>query len=167
MFKWLALYREIWMIAGNSITWEDMLVYLGVASLSFVKFFMGVIAALLKDFSYLEVQLTAGLGAILGSWVFAYFGHEIRKWLEKKFNIRRKARSIAQARRVYRIWRKWGLTGIAALAPLISPHGSIGIAVSFRERPRKIAIYLTISIIIWTTIFTLLKETLLTILGKV
>ncbi len=127
---------------------------------------MGVVAALVKDFSYLEIQLTAGLGAIVGTWVFAYFGHEIRKWMEKKLNLRKKGKSIARARRIYRIWRRWGLVGIVALAPLISPQGSIGIAVSFKERPRKIAIYLTISIFLWTTIFMLLKETLLNILGK-
>jgi len=166
MFETSALLADLGYVAIGDISWERFWVYFGVATLSSVKFFMGIVAALLKNFSFWEVQLTVGLGAIAGSWIFAYFGDVIRKWVERKFKLKRKNRSIARARRIYKMWRKWGLVGVVALAPVISPQGSIGIAVSFREKPRKIAWYLTVSIFIWTSIFTFVKETLLSIVDK-
>ena len=153
-------------IADQALTWDwqQFLVYLGVFSLAFAKFALGVVAALAKGFTFWETQLTAGLGAVAGSWVFAYFGHEIRLWIEKKFKL--KTSGGSKSPRLRRIWNRYGLGGVVALAPIISPQASIGIAVSFKEKPRRIAIYMTISVIVWTVLMALLKDTVLGIAGK-
>jgi len=146
------------------VDWQRWLTYLGVFALAFAKFALGVVTALLKGFSFWETQLTAGLGAVAGSWVFAYFGHQIRIWIERRFNLKRNPAS-PQNRRIMLIWKRYGLGGVVALAPIISPQASIGIAISFKERPQRIGIYMTISVIAWTVIMALLKETVLGFTG--
>ena len=147
------------------LSWERFLSYLGVFALAFAKFALGVVTALVKGFNFWEIQLTAGLGAIAGSWVFAYFGHQIRLWIEKRFNLKKNS-SGAQNRSIIKIWKRYGLGGVVALAPIISPQASIGIAVSFKERPRRIGIYMTVSIIVWTVLMALLRTTVLDFMGK-
>ena len=152
-------------VADQPFDWQRFLIYLGVFSLAFAKFALGVVAALAKGFSFWETQLTAGLGAVAGSWVFSYFGHEIRMWIERRFNLNKRP-GPPKNTRLKRIWYRYGLGGVVALAPIISPQASIGIAVSFKEKPRRIAIYMTISVIVWTVLMALLKETVLGIAGK-
>lgn len=149
-----------------TLSWEEFLAYLGVALLAAVKFFLGVLAGLAKDYNLIELMLTSALGAIAGSWIFTYFGTEIRKWLERNFSwIRKKERSFAQRRRIVKIWRRYGLTGVAALIPILSPQISIGIAIAFRERPRRIGLFITLAVIAWTLLFFFLKETVLEMFG--
>lgn len=140
--------------------------YISIALVSSVKFLVGVILAIGKpDFGFWDIMIAAGGGAIVGAIIFTFFGNQINKWLKQKFNYGAN-RSFARKRQIYMLWRKYGLFGVALLAPVLSPMASIGIALSFQERPRRILLYVVGSIIFWTTVLGLSKELVLTYLIK-
>ena len=137
----------------------------GVFLLAAVKFFLGVIAGLAKNFNLLELMLSSALGAVVGAWLFTYFGVAIRGWIDKNFTFRKKPRSFASKRRIVKFWKRYGLAGVAFLIPLFSPQISIAIALSFRERPFKIGVFISIAAVAWTFVMWYLKETVLELFG--
>ena len=145
-------------------TTRKLISYVTVALLSSVKFTVGVGVALAKNYGFWEIIIFAGGGAWLGSVIITYFGNQIRKWLERQFNS--KPKSFAYRRRIYKLWKRYGLTGVAFLAPILSPPVSIGIAVSFHEKPTKIILYMTISLLFWVLLFASMKETAAEILVR-
>ena len=143
---------------------HKLISYLTVALLSSVKFTLGMGVALAKNYGFWEIVLVAGGGAWLGSVIITYFGNQIRKWLEKQFNS--KPKSFAYRRKIYKFWKRYGLAGVALVAPIISPPVSIGIAISFHEKPAKIILYMTLSIAFWTFLLASMKETAADLLIK-
>lgn len=139
---------------------SDIAIYFSVALVSSVKFFWGVIMALLKPgFGFWEILISAGGGAWLGALVFTYFGTEIRKLILSRF--KPSSVSFARRRQMYIFWKKYGLLGVTLLIPLISPMVSIGIAVSFQEKPRRILAYMTVAIFVYTALMAIFKEAVL------
>ncbi|MCB0656836.1 MAG: hypothetical protein KDC57_11905, partial [Saprospiraceae bacterium] len=98
----------------------------------------------------------AGGGAWLGALVFTYFGTEIRKLIQKRFKF--DPMSFSRRRKMYLFWKRYGLLGTTILIPLFSPMISIGIAVSFQEKPGRIMRYMTVAIFLYTLIFAVFKE---------
>ncbi|MCB0838700.1 MAG: hypothetical protein KDE26_01550 [Bacteroidetes bacterium] len=135
--------------------------YISVFLVSSVKFAVAVLVALGNPkFNWVEIVLTAGGGAIFGSYIFLYFGERISKWVRENFK-RSKPMSFANRRRILKIWKRYGLAGVAFLAPVLSPMISVGIAVSFQEKPRKILFAMIISILAWTMFAATFREVLL------
>lgn len=146
----------------DEISWSQILEYGGIALVGSVKFVIGVAMALAAQYTVLEVLLTATLGAFLGVWVFTYFGTQIRNWLDKRFKLGKK-KTLHERPGLLKIWNRFGLTGIAFLAPIISPPISVGLAVSFREKPVRIIAYMGVSLLLWSIVFALFRDTLLAI----
>ncbi len=153
----------LWMTKSTMVT--DLGPYVGVVLLASVKYFFGVITALLKGFGLAEVIVTAGGGGFGGAIVYTYFGTGLRNWFERTFRFKRRQRSFSQRKRIVKIWRRYGLLGVCLLIPILSPQVSIGVAIAFREKPRRILLYVAGSIMFWILVFYFLKETVLTILG--
>lgn len=135
---------------------------------SFVKFFIAAVTALAKpNITFLEFFMTVGGGALLSVVFYTYFGEQVKRWIVK--NVIRKStdKSAADEERstknktIRNIWEKYGLFGVAMLAPFLSPMVCVGVAVSFNEDPKRIILFNSLSIIIWTVIFALLREQLL------
>ncbi|GAB4424537.1 MAG: hypothetical protein OHK0039_41800 [Bacteroidia bacterium] len=137
---------------------EKLLAYVSIGLVSSIKFLLAVIVAMgTPGFGFWDIMISAGGGALLGAVVFAYFGAQIRNWLCSRFKIGKPV-SYARRRRIYGIWKRYGLPGVAFLAPIISPMVSIGIAISFQEKPNKILAYMAVSILGWTTLLAFFKE---------
>ncbi|MEL6676081.1 MAG: hypothetical protein AAFR61_27995 [Bacteroidota bacterium] len=129
--------------------------------LSFVKFAIAAITAmpLVTKISFLDFLIFVGGGAIISVVVYAYFGEQIRKWIVKLFPRNPdKERNLERQARRQAFWKKYGLVGVAFLAPFISPMASVGIAISFKERPARIILYTGISILAWTLIFAAFRN---------
>lgn len=140
---------------------EMIWVYLSVFLVASVKFAVAALIAMGNPkFDFWEIILTAGGGAIAGSFVFVYFGTQIKKWIKANFK-RSTPTSFARRRQIVKIWKRYGLPGVAFLAPLISPMISIGIAVSFGEKPRRIITAMCVSILSWTLVMATFKEVIL------
>ncbi|MDX2247083.1 MAG: hypothetical protein SF052_09925 [Bacteroidia bacterium] len=146
------------------LNFEMIGMYLSVFLIASIKFAVAALIAMGNPhFSFWEIILTAGGGAIAGSVIFVYFGTQIKRWVKANFK-RSTPTSFARRRQIYKIWKRYGLPGVAFLAPLISPMVSIGIAVSFGEKPRKILLAMCISIIGWSVILATFKEVILAII---
>ncbi|MEO0472826.1 MAG: hypothetical protein AAF206_24635 [Bacteroidota bacterium] len=143
---------------------KSLLTYISVALLSAVKFFWALISALILDFNFAELMIFGAGGAIVGCWVFAYFGTEISKWIRKRFP-RRKPMSFKRRRRIVKLWKAYGLLGVAVLVPVISTMIGVGIAVSFQEKPRRIMVYMSISVIVYTILVAVFRDAVLQMFG--
>ena len=121
--------------------------------LAFVKFFIAAVVAMPNpDLTFWDILIFVGGGAIISVVFYTYFGKAIDGWIRKTFR-RNKSISFAKKRRRYLFWKKYGVVGTAFMAPFISPMASVGIAVSFRESPRRIIFFTSLSILFWTLIF--------------
>ncbi|TAE47587.1 MAG: hypothetical protein EAZ89_17450 [Bacteroidetes bacterium] len=139
--------------------------YLSVALVASVKFLFGVLAGLaLPGFTLWDILFSAGGGAFLGSVAFTFFGVEIQKLYERYFP-RKKPASFARRRKLYVFWKRYGLLGVSVMIPVFSPMVSIAIAIAFRERPGKILLYITASIIVWSVLLFSFKELALGLFG--
>ena len=143
----------------------DMLwMYASVFLISSVKFAVAALIALGNPkFNWLEIVLTAGGGAIAGTYIFVYFGKRLSDWAKSNFK-RSKPMSFANRRRIYKVWKRYGLAGVAFLAPFLSPMISVGIAVSFQEKPRKILVAMIISILGWSMFMATFREVLVSLI---
>ncbi|EHQ89908.1 small multi-drug export protein [Desulfosporosinus youngiae] len=94
--------------------------------------------------------IASALGSIIGALVIIFFGERLRKWL-----LRKKAKGEGKKGRIYRIWEKYGVIGLRMISPLITgaPLGA-AIGISLGASPRRLFIWMTIGIVIWTVILT-------------
>lgn len=138
--------------------------YAGVVVLSTIKYFIAVVSGLAQNYSLPEVLLTAGVGGVVSSAAYIYFGRSIRAFLDR-FPALSRRRSFSRRRRIVKIWRRYGLAGTAFIIPVISPQICIGVAISFREKPLRILTYVTASMLFWILVSYFLKSTVLQLMG--
>jgi uncharacterized membrane protein YdjX (TVP38/TMEM64 family) len=94
--------------------------------------------------------IASALGAIIGAAVVIFFGDRLRNGLLKK-----KKKGEKNKGRIYRIWEKYGVIGLGMLSPLITgaPLGA-AIGILLGASPRRLIIWISIGIVIWTIILT-------------
>lgn len=153
-------------LLATTLSLEKVLGYLSVTLVGTVKFWLSIIMALSLEYNALEVFLSGSFGAILGVWVFTFFGTEIRKWLDRRFP-RKRQMSFRRRRKIVQFWRKYGVWGVAFMGPVLSPPVSVGVAIAFREHPRRIIMAMTVSILFWTTIFVSFRDLMLNVVDKI
>lgn len=132
--------------------------YLLVALISSTKIVPGVVAAISYNYTLLEFVLANSIGGIAGIWGYTYFGTAIRKWIARWRKGKSKPISFARRRKIYNYWHKYGLLGVSAAVLILSPPVSVGIAVAFKEKPRRILIFMSTSIVAWTFLIYGLKQ---------
>lgn len=94
--------------------------------------------------------IASALGAIIGAVAVIFFGDRLRKWLLKK-----KEKGEINKGRIYKIWEKYGVIGLGMLSPFITgaPLGA-AIGISLGASPRRLMIWMSVGIIIWTILLT-------------
>ena len=166
MFNFIQLFPTTFItlidaFASLEPPFDVLWMYVSVFLISAVKFAVAVLIALGNPkFNWIEIVATAGGGAIVGSYIFLYFGARISEWVKNNFK-RSKPMSFANRRRIVKVWKRYGLAGVAFLSPILSPMISVGIAVSFQEKPRKIMIAMITSILGWTMFAATFRQLLL------
>ncbi len=146
---------------------ELILKYLSVAGLASLKMVPAVALAGSENLSAAETFFSLVAGGITGVSVFTYFGKKIRDAIQNFRNKRTKKKvltknKIRRMRLIIKIWRRFGILGVAFLTPpFFSPPIGPAIAIAFGERPKRIIIFLSISVILWSFGFAILEETLL------
>ncbi len=129
-----------------------------VAGMSVFKILPAAIAAVGLQMNFWEIFISIFVGGSIGNLIFSFGGSRIRMWLKARRKRLRKSRkpNVKRWRRIVRIWKKFGLVGIAVLTPpLLSPPVGSLIAVGFREKPKRILMYMTVSLFVWSIIFGL------------
>lgn len=150
----------IWLFtleAGIDLSAERISTYLSLALVGSVKFVISAVMALLAGLNFWEMFISTTVGAIIGVWILTYFGTQIRVWIDKLLQ-KNKAHKVKRRNPyVLYVWDKFGLLGVSFLAPLLSPPVSVAVAVSFRENPQKVVLYMSISLVFWSIIFFLFQ----------
>lgn len=118
----------------------------------------GVPAAMvLFNYSFYKVFFVTCAGGITGNIVFTNLSAALIRWRHnyrlKKGKIHKKRIFTTFNRRIIRIKQRFGLTGLALLTPLLlsTPLGAFLAERFFRDK-KKIIIYLSISVIIWSIV---------------
>ncbi|PZE21290.1 small multi-drug export protein [Paenibacillus xerothermodurans] len=103
------------------------------------------------NLSPLVTGLLSALGAAVSAAIVIFFGKSLRNWLVQRFE-RKNARKES---RMARVWKKYGIVGLGFLSPLITgaPLGA-AIGIAFGAEPRKLMLWMTIGIVVWSAILT-------------
>ena len=117
----------------------------------FVKLGMPTAVVVFK-YNFIKVIIVACAGGITGNVIFTNLSAAILRWMDNyrhKRNIHKKI-FTKSTRRMIRIKQRFGLAGIAAITPLISQPIGAFFAEKFFKDKKKVILYLSISVIIWS-----------------
>ncbi len=97
--------------------------------------------------------IASALGAIIGALLVIFFGSHLRARLFRKKN-----KNGENKGHIYKIWRKYGVIGLGLLSPLITgaPLGG-AIGISLGANPKRLFLWMSIGIVIWTIVLTWLS----------
>lgn len=129
---------------------ELIVKFITVMGLGIIELWLAIPAGSALMLHPLLNGLASGLGAIIGALLVIILGDRLRNWLFKK-----KQKSQNYNSRIYRIWRKYGVIGLGLLSPLLT--GSLlgaAIGISLGASPKRLILWMSIGIIIWTIILT-------------
>lgn len=134
--------------------WEELLKIIPIVLMTMFKFIFGPTLGYAAGFSYIKTVLVTISGTMLSVFIFSYFGTFMRdKVIRRYFPPKRKFSK--RSRRSVTIWQKYGLIGAAVLMPLIlTPIGGTILAIGFGETKERVVLYMFVSTVFWTLIFS-------------
>ena len=139
----------------------EMVEFFSVVGTSAFKVLVGFGLAAKFEMSVWEGFVSISTGGILGIMLYAYLGARLRDWVVARRRANKMvrhpdAKRIKRLRLYIKIWRRFGIYGIAFLTPpLISPPVGTAIALAFGEKPKRIVLFLGVSVCGWAIIFSL------------
>lgn len=135
---------------------EEVLKALSTIGLSSIKHMMGGVAAASYDYTYLEAFTYTAIGGILGVAFFIFLSKTAQNFFSYIFpkKKKKKKRKFTKfSRFIVRVKQRFGLAGIAFITPwfLTVPVGTMISCGLYRDK-RKVFIYQSASILIWSLI---------------
>lgn len=129
---------------------ELVVKFMTVLGLGIIELWAAIPAGTVLKLHPLLNGLAAGLGAIIGALLVILIGDRLRNWVLKN---RRKSQDHNS--QIYRIWQKYGVIGLGLLSPLLTgaPLGA-AIGISLGSSQKRLIIWMSIGIVIWTIILT-------------
>jgi membrane protein DedA with SNARE-associated domain len=135
---------------------EEILKAASVVLISTVKFFLGPLAGYNLKLHPVITALSTILGMMISVTAFTYFGEWLKNRVFRKF-FNKSSKPSNRRRKFTILLRKYGLGSVAFCTPLIlTPIGGTLIAVSMGKPREKILLYMFISSILWSILFTFL-----------
>ena len=131
-----------------------------VLIISSVKFIFAAPLSFINGFSFLQTFLITATGGVIGVLFFYHLGGWFFNKL-KQLNIRfqfKKPTELStdkiKSSLSEKIIKRWGLLGLIVLTPVLFsiPLGSM-IANKYYSKTRRVAFYLTLSVICWSFVF--------------
>ena len=129
---------------------EILLKFITVTGLGVLELWVAIPAGTALKLHPLLNGMASALGPIIGVLLIIFFGNHLRKWL-----LRKKSKGKENKGRIYKVWEKYGIIGLGLLSPLLTGAllgGAIGI--SFGAPPKKLLLWMSIGIVIWTIVLT-------------
>ena len=132
---------------------ELIVKFITVLGLGIIELWAAIPAGTALNLHPLLNGLASGLGAILGAVLVIVLGDRLRNWLLKKRQKKQDPNS-----RIYRIWQKYGIIGLGLLSPLLTgaPLGA-AIGISLGASPKRLILWMSIGIVLWTILLTILS----------
>ena len=133
---------------------ELVLKILSIVSLTMLKFLFGPALGYAAKFPMWATMLITVVGMMSSVVLFTYVGDFIRDRIFGRFF--KKGRNFSKRRRMMvTIWNKYGVIGVAFLTPVFfTPIPGTLVLVSFRTPNSKIFIYMLLSALFWSVVFT-------------
>ena len=119
-----------------------------------IKFIFGPVGGYLAGLAFGTTIFVTVAGMMTVVVLFSFFGDFMRIQIVSRF-FPNKKRFTPRNRKFVTIWRKYGLAGVAALTPvLLTPIGGSILAVSFGAPRNKLLLYMFISAVFWSLVFS-------------
>ena len=142
---------------------ETLLKYASVYLISMFKFFLGPIAGLASQLSFVESAIFSILGMMTTVFIILVLGKFGRDWLNEKFGLERILDK--QSDTLKKIWNNYGIPAVAFLTPpLLTPIGGAILAITLEPSRRKIMSYMLVSAVFWGFAGSFLLDRLGTVL---
>lgn len=130
---------------------ELLIRFLTVVGIGAVELWAAIPAGLAFRLPPVLTGIASALGAIGGAILVIVLGDRARTWI---LNIKgsRKKNGV-----LYRIWNRYGVIGLGLLALLITgaPLGAV-IGITLGASPRQLILWISLGIVVWTIILTVL-----------
>ncbi|GAB6931859.1 small multi-drug export protein [Calditerricola satsumensis] len=133
---------------------ELLIRFLTVVGIGAVELWAAIPAGLAFRLPPVLTGIASALGAIGGAILVIVLGDRARTWI---LNIRGGKGSRKKNGVLYRIWNRYGVIGLGLLAPLITgaPLGA-AIGITLGASPRQLFLWISLGIVVWTIILTVL-----------
>ncbi len=136
--------------------WQYLIIFI-LAAIPWIEILVVIPAGIIVGLNPFFVAVAAAAGNIIPIYLIIalyrkiesrYIDKEKTGFLDNKFEKQRK--------RAYKYWSRYGLLGLAIISPaLIGVHLATVVALIIGSDKKKLAIYMTISVIGWTVILTI------------
>ena len=142
-------------------TWEYMLIFI-LGAIPMLEILVVIPLAIAAGLSPVLVVAAAFAGNTVSVWIFIIIYEKLESWWAE----RKRRKSIAnesqgkdepekktskRKERAKKIWDNYGLPGLAFLAPaLTGAHLAVIIALAFKSSKRAAAIWITVSLAVWS-----------------
>jgi len=135
--------------------WEYIVVFL-LGATPWFEIVAVIPLSIIAGLNPILVGLVAFLGNLSTVYLLIIFFEKYREWRKRKKG-EEQSKSKRQARAVG-IWNKYGLPGLSLLGPLlIGSHIAVFIGLLFGAKKQATLMWMTISLVIWTLIITILS----------
>ncbi len=135
--------------------WEYVVVFL-LGAVPWIEVAAVIPLSIVAGLNPVLVGLFAFLGNLSTVYLLVVFFEKYRQWRSRKKG-EEQPESKRQARAV-NIWNKYGLPGLSLLGPLlIGSHIAAFIGLVLGARKHQMLFWMTISLLIWTVIITIIS----------
>lgn len=127
--------------------------YISVFLIGILELWGAIPTGLALKLNPLYVATVSAVGAITSALLVLIIGEPLRKWIMslKKTNLDKTNGKLK------RIWEKYGIIGLCLISPLLlGAHLGAAIGLTLGGKKAMIALWMTISCLIWSSIFTFL-----------
>lgn len=127
---------------------------LSVTALAILELWLAIPLGFVLGLHPVIIGIANIIGATIGVFIIVFTGERLRRWILKHYV---KKDSDGKPGAIQKIWQKYGVIGLGLLSPFITgalPGAAIGIASGVPAR--KLLFWMTIGIILWTTILVAL-----------
>jgi len=140
--------------------WEYILVFV-MAFIPMIEVLLVIPVAIAAGLSPFWVVVVAFAGNLLAVWIIIVIYEKLEAWWEgykqRKFEgqegqiMEQIEKTSKRGDRARRIWNRYGLPGLALLAPaIIGIHLAVIMALAFKSPKKLTAIWMTISLAVWS-----------------
>ncbi|WP_174731659.1 small multi-drug export protein [Mesobacillus harenae] len=140
--------------------WEYVFVFI-LAAIPWIEIAAVIPLSIINEMNAFSVGLLAFIGNLSTVYLLVIFFEKYQEW-----RVRKKGKPSKKQARGEKVWRKYGLPGLAFLGPLvIGSHiaAIVGLALGAKKRPTLL--WMTISLAVWTLVFTLTSVYAIELLG--
>ncbi|WP_374703469.1 small multi-drug export protein [Bacillus sp. Marseille-P3661] len=138
------------------LLWAYALVFI-FAAVPFFEGYAVVPLAIIAGLSPVLVIILGFVGNILTVLLLIIFIDKVKQWRKKRKGEENSQQSSKRSLRAKKIWEKYGLPGLALIGPLfVGSHLTAFMSVSFGGTKKLTAYWMTASLIVWITVFTIL-----------